>query len=304
MSNFVPRFSYIFKVKFTYKNQDIFLFPQCPRSGLQLMVNKCSVFMKQRKLKFSTNADPVKSKTKCIIFSKKAKDRTNVAPIKLNGDDLPWVPEVKHLGNILECSNTMKRDVSVKRGRFVGKLNSLSQEFFYTTPDVFMKILNIYAVSFYGSGLWDLFSGDCERLYKAWNVAVRLAWKVPNTTHRYLIEVISDSLHPKVMLASRYTSFVSSLLNSPKYPVRILARLCASDCRTVMGRTLSQISRECGLATWDPSRVSSTLVKTKMKYSAVPHPEEWRTGLLKELLSNQLEVPGFTDDEIGCPPTL
>ena len=66
-----------------------------------------------------------------------------------------------------------------------------------------------------------------------------------------------------------------------------------------MGRTLSQISRECGLATWDPSRVSSTLVKTKMKYSAVPHPEEWRTGLLKELLSNQLEVPGFTDDEIG-----
>ena len=53
-----------------------------------------------------------------------------------------------------------------------------------------------------------------------------------------------------------------------------------------MGRTLSQISRECGLATWDHS---STLVKTKIKYSAVPH----------TVLSNQLEVPGFTDDEIG-----
>ena len=66
-----------------------------------------------------------------------------------------------------------------------------------------------------------------------------------------------------------------------------------------MGCTLSKISRECGLATWDSSNLSSTLVKNKMKYSAVPQPEEWRIGLLKDLLSNQLEIPGFTDDEIG-----
>ena len=93
----------------------------------------------------------------------------------------------------------------------------------------------------------DLFSADCDRLYKAWNVAVRHAWNVPNTTHRYLIELISGSLHPKVMLASRYTGFVKSLLTSPKYPVRVLARLCATDNRTVMGCSLSQIGRECGI---------------------------------------------------------
>ena len=99
------------------------------------MINKCSDFMKLKKLKFSTNVNPSKSKTKCVIFSKEAKDRQNVAPVKLNGDNLPRVKEVKHLGNLLECNNSMKRDISVKRGKFIGKLNSLSQEFFFTSPD-------------------------------------------------------------------------------------------------------------------------------------------------------------------------
>ena len=94
-----------------------------------------------------------------------------MAPVNLNGDYLPWVEEVKHLGNLLECNNSMKRDISVKRGKFIGKLNSLSQGFFFTSPDTFIKILNIYAVSFYGTGFWDFFSTD--RLYKACNVAVR-----------------------------------------------------------------------------------------------------------------------------------
>ena len=218
--------------------------------------------------------------------------------MKLNGDDLPWVDEIKHLGNILEYNNSMKRDISVKRGKFIGKLNSLSQEFFYTNPSTYIKILNIYAVSFYGSGLWDLFSGDYERLYAAWNVAVRQAWNVPYRTHRYLIEIISGALHPKVMLASRYSGFVSSLLNSPKYHVRVLARLCVTDQRTVIGRSSTQISRETGLARWEPSQLCPALVKKKMKYFEVPAHEHWRTGFLTELLSDTLEIPGFSDDEL------
>ena len=274
---------------------DDLLLLSASRSGLQSMINTCSEFMKKKKLKFSTNADPVKSKTKCVIFSKKAKDRVNVAPVKMNGDDLPWVTEVKHLGNILEDNNSMKRDITVKRGKFIGKLNSFFQEFYYATPDTFIKILNIYAVSFYGSGLWDLFSDDCDRLYKAWNVAVRMAWKVPNTTHRYLIECISGSLHPKVMLASRYSTFVNSLMKSPKYSVRVLANLCATDHRAVMGQSLAQIGRECGLTGGDTGQLSSALIKQKMKYFSVPPDQVWRTGILSELLDKNMEVEGFSD---------
>ena len=170
-------------------------------------------------------------------FSRKARDRAGVAPVKLNRDDLPWVPELKHLGNILECSNSMNRDIAVKKGKFIGKLNSLSQEFHYASPDVYMRMLNIYAVSFHGSSLWNIFSKDCDRIFAAWNVAVRQAWAVPNKTHRYLIEAISGCLHPKVMLASRYHAFSQSLLRSTKYHVRILARQSLWDNRTRLGST-------------------------------------------------------------------
>ena len=81
------------------------------------MVTICEEFAKLRKLKFSTDVDPIKSKTKCVIFTKVKNARENVGPILLNGDPLPWVDEVKHLGNILEYNNSMQRDCLVKRGK-------------------------------------------------------------------------------------------------------------------------------------------------------------------------------------------
>ena len=84
---------------------DLFLL-SASRSRLQAMVDICDRFAKARNLKFSTNVDPSKSKTKCIIFSKKQKDRQNVAPVLLNGDPLPSVNEVKHLGNLHKCFGT------------------------------------------------------------------------------------------------------------------------------------------------------------------------------------------------------
>ena len=100
------------------------------------MVNLCDRFTRRKNLKFSTNPDPDKSKTKCMIFSRKPKDLTGAAPIMLNGDPLPWVKQLKHLGNILQCDNSMKIDCSVKRGKFIGKVNSLLQEFHYVDPSV------------------------------------------------------------------------------------------------------------------------------------------------------------------------
>ena len=88
--------------------------------------------------------NPVKSKTKGIIFSAKPRDRSNVLNLKLNGDELPWVNEVKHLGNTLENNNSMQRDMSKKKGQFIGKVNSMLQEFHYVHPKVFMKLINVY----------------------------------------------------------------------------------------------------------------------------------------------------------------
>ena len=86
---------------------DLFLV-SASRSGLQAMVNLCQDFASSRNLKFSTHVNPAKSKTKCLVFSKKAKERENVLPVMLEGVPLPWVSQAKHLGNLLQLDNSMR----------------------------------------------------------------------------------------------------------------------------------------------------------------------------------------------------
>ena len=189
---------------------DDLLLLSASRSGLQSMVNTCQKFTKKKNLKFSTNPDAAKSKTKCIVFSKKAKNLKNVSPILLNGDPLPWVQQVKHLGNVMQCDNSMQIDCTLKRGKFIRRVNSLLQEFYFADPKVKMRLMNIFAASFYGSGLWDLQSRECDRLFKSWNVTVRMVFGVPPTTHRYLIEPLAGTPHARTMLCCRYANMSSS----------------------------------------------------------------------------------------------
>ena len=135
---------------------------------------------------------------------------------------------------------------------------------------------------------------DCERLYKAWNVSVRQAFSVPNTTHRYMSEEMSRCTHPKVMLAIRYVGFTESLCSSSKLSMRILAQWFKSDQRTVMGRTLARLSDMC----WSPCRLTKASVKKCVKYFPVPEDEHWRINVVRELLSKDFEIPEFTQQEI------
>ena len=81
----------------------------------------------------------------------------------------------------------MRDDCTWKRGKFIGRINSLLQEFSFCDPSVKLRIFNIYATSFYGSGLWDLASKEVDKIFKSWNVAIRM----PPMTQRYLVEHIS-----------------------------------------------------------------------------------------------------------------
>ena len=46
-------------------------------------------------------------------------------PIRLNGNPLPWVSEIKHLGHFLQSDNSMKTDILAKRGKFIGTVNAM-----------------------------------------------------------------------------------------------------------------------------------------------------------------------------------
>ena len=277
---------------------DILLFA-ASRAGLQSLVDICYKFAAEKNLKFGTNPDPLKSKTKCIVFAKKYKSKNRLAPILLDGLELPWVSKITHLGCILDADNSMKTDILSKRGQFVGKVNSLFQEFHSVSSDTLLKLIWTYATSFYGLPLWDLHSKECERLYKSWNVTVRNVLKLHRQTHRHLIEPLSGHPHLKSVLLGRYIGFHESLVNSPKFTVRYLARLFENDLRTVLGRTLRTLVMDFGVS--DARKLSSKLVKKGFKYAAVPPGSEWKDGLALELISGRdlgLELLDFTRTEI------
>ena len=274
---------------------DIFLL-SASRNGLQSMVDICQHFSENFNLKFSTNPDTVKSKTKCIVFSPKVNERRGLSPIRLAGVSLPWVEDLKHLGNTFQSDNSMTIDMTLKRAKFIGKIHSINQEFHFCNPDVVMKLYNIYACSFYSSSLYDLFSTKLDQLYKTWNKTVRILYNVPMDTHTYLIDTISKSMHPKVMLSSRFVNFHRTNLSCSKPSVKLLASLCSQDQRTKYGRNLRNISEECNIPL---EELTKTKVKKMMTYKAVPDDEIWRTKLIDELLGARfatLEIPLNTEE--------
>ena len=201
----------------------------------------------------------------------------------LDGNTLPWVKEIKHLGHTLQEDNSMSVDIVAKRGAFIGKVNALVQEFHYAAPEVLLKLVQTYACNVYGSNTWNLFSSDCQRLFTSFNVAVRTIFNLPRTTHRYLLEPLIDCPHLFVQLTARFVTFSKSLLTNNSFPVRFLARYCISDKRTTFANLLHKIA-DLSSFNGDITQLSSQHVKKNMTYAKIPDGDKWRIGVVKDML--------------------
>ena len=116
-------------------------------------------------------------------------------------------------------------------------------------------------------------------MYKSWNVAVRICFGVPVTTHRYLIEPLSGVPHAKNMLCSRLVNFYEQLKLCAKPAVNMLAMLSMGDRRTTMGKNISRMKTEL-----EGILLSSSTIRKHLKYFSIPREESWRINYLGELL--------------------
>ena len=260
---------------------DIFLL-SASRTGLQGMISLSHQFATKVNLKFGTNVDPKKSKTKCIIFSKNKKNMDGVKEITLGDHRLPWVTQVNHLGHTLQQDNSMSIDINSKRGMFVGRINSLLQEFHYASPEILMKFAQSYACNIYGSNTRNLFSPECQRIYTSYNVAVRTILNLPRTTHRYLLEPLSDYPHLFAQLTSRYVRFSRSLLENQAIEVRFLSRVSATSKRSLLSRSLSRIAEMTNFS-GDITELSAQTVRQNIVYAQTPEEEKWRMEVIKDM---------------------
>ena len=263
------------------------------------MLTTCERFATSRNLTFSNNVDIKKSKTKCVIFSRRKVHTENIVPIYLNNTPLPYVDKLLHLGNMIQSDNSMKNDISIKRARFIGKANSLYQEFYFSSPEVRCKLLELYCCSYYSSSIWNLYNRECDKLYKSFNVAIRICYNIPRNSHKYYIEELVNFPHPKIMLCSRFVKFYDTLIKSKKIAVRLLAKLSFIDEKTVLKCNLRNIAKDCNVKTVND--LSPSFVKQNMRYSDVQEDQDWWIPLLHNLLlirSKQWTVEQLEDREL------
>ena len=262
------------------------------------MVDIRHSFAAERNLKFSTNVDIKKSKTKCIVFSKKKVNVNNLVPIYLDNVPLPYVDKLNHLGNMIQSDNSMKDDILIKRARFIGKVNSLNQEFYFSSPTVRRKLYNLYCCSFYGSNLWNLYNRQCDKLYISFNVSIRICFNIPRASHRYLIQDLIDYPHPKIMMCSRFVKFHKTISDCKKMSIRTIAKITFIDEKTVYKQNLIRIARECNTTI---ENLSPSLVKSEMEYFPIPESEAWRVPMMQNLLAiraTELQLENYDNREV------
>ena len=150
-------------------------------------------------MKFSTDPDPKKSKTKCLLFTKKKK---TVPVVFLNGNPLPWVEKADHLGNSLSVNvntNPVSMDTSSdllqKTAIFFDSVHQLVQKYGYCDPRLVCELVRIFGTSFYGSALWQLDSIEHEQLNRSWNTCIKMVYKLPFNCHTGFIESFSEIPH-------------------------------------------------------------------------------------------------------------
>ena len=132
---------------FGYSDDNWVLAPSL--SALQDILRTCEEFAASHNLKFSTDPDPVKCKTKCMAFLSKPRA---LPDMYLCGNPLPWVSSLKHLGTMV--TNTIdgcQQDMRQKNARYIDKNCTLDQEFYFAHPSVKLKLNTIYNSHFYGS---------------------------------------------------------------------------------------------------------------------------------------------------------
>ena len=278
---------------FGYSDDNWLLAPSL--NALQDMLKTCEEYAASHNLKFSTDPNPTKCKTKLMAFLKKPRD---LPELLLCGNPLPWVDKVKHLGNtVSNVIDGAQMDIKVKKAKYVDKCNSLGQEFYFAHPETKAKVNSIYNSHFTGSQLWKLGTREIQKLESTYNRSVKIMYDLPWATHRYFIEPLTGGPHMMRVLAKRYMSFIQKVRSSSKVALGQLLNLVEGDVRMTTGSNLRTLMLQSGLNNIEELKVETC----DFKYHKVTEAESWRINFLKELVETKhgdLEVVGMEPKEL------
>jgi hypothetical protein len=273
---------------------DLILMAPC-RTAMAMMLEVCERYAANHNLVFSTDPNPAKSKSKCLFMCGSMRNVTYPAALQLYGTDLPWVETATHLGHELHQMCTMDFDIKAKRAQFINNSTDIRETFSFANPDQIIRATSLYCGHCYGAMLWDLSSEMSGQFFKSWNTSVKLAWRVPRSTHTYLVNHLLAVNHNsfREQLLVRYVKFFHKLRKSKSAPVQFLVNIVARDIRSTTGRNLHLLQTETGL---DPWSTSENKFKEAVLREPVPAEDIWRLPLLCQFLMRRQNMETNMED--------
>ena len=280
---------------FGYSDDNWLIAPSLP--ALQDMLVTCQEYAALHNLKFSTDLDPKKCKTKCMAFLKRQRE---LPSMMLCGNPLPWVDRLLHLGNMV--SNHIdggQADMKQKVASYIDKNCTLNQEFSFAHPICRMQLNKIYNCHFTGCQIWDLFSQGATKFYSTYNRSMKVMADLPYATHRYLIEPLSGQQHMSITLIRNFLGFINKIKQSARPVLRQLYSITKDDVRTTTGSNLRNILLQTGLSGVDD--LHPGIVK-QIKYEEIKEMDMWRIPIIKEAIDikcgNVNPPDGWTAEEL------
>ena len=144
-----------------------------------------------------------------------------------------------------------------------------------------------------------LFGIEKLRLEKSWNVSQRIMLGIPRNSHRYFIELLSDTKHITFSLFKRYIKFVDSIESSSKSVLKRMLRIVRRDCRSNTGKNLRKLMQIAGKTSIDDLKKGDF---NDLIYNEIPEGEEWKIRLAEELIEMKngiMDVKILTSNEIN-----
>ena len=265
---------------FGYSDDDILLAPSL--TSLEIMLGIAKDFNTSHGLKFSTDPDPKKSKTKCIAWLKKQRE---LPKLELCGNLLPWMDKVIHLGcTITDKSDILKDDMLIKRAKYISRNMELNQELYFAAPESKLMMNEIYNSSWFGSSLYSIFSQDTVRLEASYNRSVKIMMDLPLATHRYLIEPLSDRKHLRKVFVKRFLTMIQSIRKSTKPILKMILSAIEYDATPVTGRNLRSIMLESGK--YDISNLNVSDCEN-ITYHTIEEDDKWIIEIIKDILEER-----------------
>ena len=148
-----------------YSDDNICLAPSL--NALQDMLKTCQDFAAEHNLKFSTDVNPTKCKTKTMAF---LKTQRSLPKLMLCGNPLPWTDKCKHLGTTITTKiDGCEEDMRIKNAMYIEKNIELNQEFHFAHPSTKLRVNSIYNSHYTSSPLWNLFGAGALKIESSFN---------------------------------------------------------------------------------------------------------------------------------------